>query len=52
MNEVEMMKKIEHPHIIQLYEYFIDQSIDEKHLKSQKRTNTLQESDVVDQANN
>jgi hypothetical protein len=24
MNEVEMMKKIKHPHIIQLYDSFID----------------------------
>lgn len=28
INEVEMMKKIKHPHIIQLYDSFIDRQFD------------------------
>jgi serine/threonine protein kinase len=33
VNEVEMMKKIKHPHIIQLYDSFIDRQFDTAALK-------------------
>lgn len=33
VNEVEMMKKIKHPHIIQLYDSFIDRQFDTVALK-------------------
>lgn len=39
VNEVEMMKKIKHPHIIQLYDSFIDRQFDTAALKNSLNKN-------------
>lgn len=39
INEVEMMKRITHPNIVQLYEYFFDQQVDTLTIKKKKIPN-------------